>query len=332
MLIDSATRPLHSASTGFEHDAFIYADDEEFVRRSVSFVRAGIDSGEVVLVAVPKPQIALLRKELGERAGHVGFVDMAEVGRNPARILSLWRDLLDENPGRGVRALSELVYVGRTPAEIQEAMLHEALVNVAFEQAGPFRLRCPFAAGVLSPEFSVAENHPVLLPASGSAPTSEAVAGFESVEQSPAGQSWAAVVEKGFSTPLPAVPQDAERREFGLDDLTNLRGWVAEQARLYGVPGNRRDDLALALHEVCKNSIRFGGGRGTLTLWREGGSLICDVSDNGHITDLLVGRVVPSVSGEGGRGVWLTNQLCDLVQIRSTPRSTQVRLHTTLQT
>jgi hypothetical protein len=36
------------------------------------------------------------------------------------------------------------------------------------------------------------------------------------------------------------------------------------------------------------------------------------------------------VTLEGGRGVWLANQLCDLVQIRSAPRSTQVRLHITL--
>jgi anti-sigma regulatory factor (Ser/Thr protein kinase) len=94
---------------------------------------------------------------------------------------------------------------------------------------------------------------------------------------------------------------------------------------------DRVNDLALALHEICTNSTRFGGGRGTLSLWITGGSLICDVADQGLIDDLLVGRVLPPVDGLGGRGVWLANQLCDLVQLRSGQTGTQVRLHTRLR-
>ena len=55
-----------------------------------------------------------------------------------------------------------------------------------------------------------------------------------------------------------------------------------------------------------------------------------DVADQGRIDDLLVGRVLPPVDRLGGRGVWLANQLCDLVQIRSGEGFTQVRLHTRL--
>ena len=74
--------------------------------------------------------------------------------------------------------------------------------------------------------------------------------------------------------------------------------------------------------------MRFGGGRGTLSWWPADGRLICDVADRGRIDDLLVGRVLPPVDGLGGRGVWLANQLCDLVQVRSGGHGTQVRLHT----
>jgi len=35
---------------------------------------------------------------------------------------------------------------------------------------------------------------------------------------------------------------------------------------------------------------------------------------------------VPPLSTEGGRGLWLANQLCDLVQIRSAASGTAVRL------
>ena len=41
----------------------------------------------------------------------------------------------------------------------------------------------------------------------------------------------------------------------------------------------------------------------------------------------LAGRVLPSIHLPGGRGLRIANQLCDLVQIRSTPEGTTVRLH-----
>ena len=40
----------------------------------------------------------------------------------------------------------------------------------------------------------------------------------------------------------------------------------------------------------------------------------------------LAGRLRPPPTQEGGRGLWLANQLCDLVQIRSRPGRTTVRL------
>jgi hypothetical protein len=40
-----------------------------------------------------------------------------------------------------------------------------------------------------------------------------------------------------------------------------------------------------------------------------------------------VGRTPPSPDQRAGRGLWLANQLCDLVQIRSTEAGTVVRLH-----
>jgi anti-sigma regulatory factor (Ser/Thr protein kinase) len=315
VLIDSAIESRYGAPAGFRHDAFVYTDDRDFVRRSAPYVRTGIDAGEAVLVAVPQTRIALLREELGDAAEQVAFVDMTEVGRNPARIIPLWRDLLDENPGRPVRGLGEPVYVGRSPAEIEEARLHEALLNLVFEHAGPFRLRCPYQAAVVSPRVGIGASHP---------------RAHGSNRPAHHGRTWKALVEQGFREPLSVVPEAAERRGFEVGELTDLRLWVEGRARSYGLAEDRNDDLALALHEVCTNSVRFGGGRGTLSLWREGGSLICDVADSGHITDLLVGRVLPPAHLKGGRGVWLANQLCDLVQIRSTPGGTQIRLHTTL--
>ncbi|HET6296355.1 MAG TPA: sensor histidine kinase [Kribbella sp.] len=315
MLIDSATETQLGETTGFLHDAFVYNDDEEFVRHTAPFLRDGVTAGEVVLAALPEPRIALLREVLGSAADQVAFLDITSAGRNPARIIPLWRNVLDQNPHRGVRGIGEPAYRGRSEAGFEEAKLHEALLNVAFEHTGPFRLRCPYDAAVVSATLDPTENHPFVHDSNGSSrgagPRTE-------------------VASMIFRTPLPAVPEDAERMEFGLAELTEVRHWVNARARERGLSADRIDDLALALHEVCTNSIRFGGGRGELSLWIADDSLICEVADQGSIDDLLVGRVLPPVEGLGGRGVWLANQLCDLVQLRSGAGFTQVRLHTHL--
>jgi anti-sigma regulatory factor (Ser/Thr protein kinase) len=324
VLIDSATEPLHGVPAGFEHEAFVYTDDEEFVRGAAPFVRAGLEAGEAVLVAVPQARIDPLREELGPSADDVTFIDMAQAGRNPARIIPLWQEVLDEHPGRPVRGIGEPAYVGRTPAELAEAKLHEALLNLAFANAPSFRLRCPYQTAVLDPGLGVGETHPVVLP------TPQSPVRVCSTAPTGAG-SWAEVAEQTFRSPLPAVPANAEQQRFGAAELSGIRRRVTEWARSYGLSEDRNDDLALALHEMCTNSLRFGGGEGTLTIWHETGTLICDVADHGYITDLLVGRVLAPVTQEGGRGVWLANQLCDLVQVRSTGEATQVRLHLRLE-
>ncbi|MFI5713720.1 anti-sigma factor RsbA family regulatory protein [Kribbella sp. NPDC051620] len=309
MLIDSASDPdaPSGSPAGFQHDAFVYADDDEFVRRAAPFLRDGLIAGDAVLAALPEARIALLRKELGDLADEVTFIDITVAGRNPARIIPLWADILREHDGRPIRALGEPAYPGRSAAEYAEAKLHEALLNVAFQYSGPFRLRCPYSVTLgLDP----AGNHP--------APACE-----------PA-RDWDDVALRLFGAPLAGVPETAERREFGLAELTGVRRWVADRARSYGLQADQVDDLALASHEICTNSVRFGGGRGTLSLWTQDGSLVLDIADGGRIDDLLVGRVLPRNDGRGGRGVWLANQLCDLVQIRSGAAGTQVRLHSRL--
>jgi hypothetical protein len=45
------------------------------------------------------------------------------------------------------------------------------------------------------------------------------------------------------------------------------------------------------------------------------------------LEDPLIDRVRPAAHAAGRRGLWLANQLCDLVQIRTLPSGTVVRLH-----
>jgi anti-sigma regulatory factor (Ser/Thr protein kinase) len=302
VLTDSA-KSLHGVPDGFSHDAFVYRDDDEFVQQAAPFLRDGLAGNEALLAALPPARIAKLRSALGSAADQVTFLDMTIVGRNPARIIPLWRDLLDQYAGRPVRGIGEPAYPGRSAVELDEAGLHEALLNVAFETESDFRLLCPYDVSLVTP--AVAETH------------------SDSFARSS--------VEETFRTRLPGVPADAEQLEFRLAaELAAVRQWLATRARVRGLSGSGLDDFTLALHEICKNSVRFGGGHSRLSLWTSDSSLVVDVADQGRIDDLLVGRVLPPVDKLGGRGVWLANQLCDLVQIRSGEGFTQVRLHTRL--
>ena len=300
MLKDSATDSLHGVPAGFQHDAFVYASDEEFVRLAVAFVHEGLAAGEAIVAVLPPERIALLREPLGPARDQVRFIDMSVAGSNPARLIPLLRDTLEQQTGQAIRGLGEAAYAGRGAAEYDEVLLHEALIDIAFADDRSFRLQCAYEASI------------------GIDPTATH-SGAE------------ALAEKTFRTALNGVPDRAERWEFGLVDLGQVRQWVNAQAASHGVSQDRLDDLALALHEICTNSIRFGGGSGTLSVWIADGTLICDVADRGRIDDLLVGRVLPPLDGLGGRGVWLANQLCDLVQLRSGDDFTQVRLHTRLR-
>ena len=79
------------------------------------------------------------------------------------------------------------------------------------------------------------------------------------------------------------------------------------------------------MDEVVTNTLRHGGGRGLLRVWSEDGDLVCEVCDAGTISDQLVGRVRPPLDQANGRGLWIANHFCDLVQIRSSDAGTVVR-------
>jgi anti-sigma regulatory factor (Ser/Thr protein kinase) len=95
-----------------------------------------------------------------------------------------------------------------------------------------------------------------------------------------------------------------------------------------GIDLERASDLTLAVSEVAANSVRYGGGGGAIRVWQSSDALVCEVTDRGRLEDPLVGRLRPPLAQAGGRGVWLANQLCDLVQIRSNRQGTTVRIHT----
>jgi anti-sigma regulatory factor (Ser/Thr protein kinase) len=136
------------------------------------------------------------------------------------------------------------------------------------------------------------------------------------------GDGW----DGGSDADLAAPPSTAETLDFGQGPLERVRRFVAHQLG-WALAPSQLTDLLQAVTEVAGNSLVHGGGAGTLRTWRTDAAAVCEVRDRGRIRDPLVGRVRPSIEQEGGRGLWMVNQLCDLVQLRSSARGTVVRMH-----
>jgi anti-sigma regulatory factor (Ser/Thr protein kinase) len=308
----SATRPTGS----FRHTALLYSGEGEFVDGVAAFVREGLEAGEPVLVVVSAAKIELLRAELGDAAAGALFADMAEVGANPGRIISAWDDFLrDHCVGDGpVRGVGEPVGPERDDAELAECHRHEALLNLAFAEAPGFWLLCPYDVDALDP--AVIEHarvtHP-LVDEGGLEQSSIAYGGLESACTPP-------------DAPLTEPPERARMVPFDADSLAAVRIATWQLGVTTGLDDSRVEDLLLAVNELASNSVRHGGGRGVVRLWSEGGALVCEVSDGGQMTAPLAGRLRPDTGQASGYGLWLVNQLCDLVQVRVGAAGTVVRL------
>jgi anti-sigma regulatory factor (Ser/Thr protein kinase) len=297
---------------GFQHQALLYEGADEYLAGTVPFLEAALEAGEPAMVAVRKPQADLLRDALGQGARQVRFTAMEEAARNPAGVVPLWREFVDAAGGARVRGVSEPVWPERGPAGLEECHREEALLNVAFARHPGWSLLCPYdACGLPDAELEKAAMSHRWISREG---RTEGSAAFEPDLDL-------------FAGALPPPPAAADVFPFGLRELSQMRSRVAAAAERAGMSRQGVADLVTAAGELGANSVMHGGGAGTLRLWRDNGSLLVEVEDRGLIEDPLVGRLRPDVSQEGGRGLWLANQLCDLVQIRSGQGGTVVRLH-----
>ena len=112
------------------------------------------------------------------------------------------------------------------------------------------------------------------------------------------------------------------------NDLARVRAFTTRQAERAGLSDRRLRDLVIAVGELAANTLAHTSGPGMLAIWATPEEIICQVQDTGHIEDPVTGRLRPDPADlGGGRGLWVVNQVCDLVQIRTGRRETQIRLH-----
>jgi anti-sigma regulatory factor (Ser/Thr protein kinase) len=299
----------------------LYASQAEFLEGATAFIREGIANGEPILVVVDASKIAALEAALdgsghaGSTGGHVTFADMATVGQNPARIIPAWHDFVEghrlQAPSSRMRGIGEPIWAGRSATELVECRQHEALLNLAFADADGFTLLCPYDTSSLDP--TVIEQahgtHPEIHRHQACSPSPR----YDGVHP-----------DDLLTEPLDDPPATVTTLEFGRR-LAPVRHFAADFVAAMGFRG-RAADVALVVGELATNSVRHGGGSGTVHLWTRGAALVCEVRDRGRIVDPMIGRRKPVRGQMGGRGLWLVNQLCDLVQIRSGAAGSTVRV------
>jgi anti-sigma regulatory factor (Ser/Thr protein kinase) len=295
------------------HAALLYASVDEFATWALRFVDAGLDADEPVLVSAPGQEISFLRARMNGRAHRVSWADMTRIGANPSRIIPHMHAFASAHAGRPVRCLQALAWAARTCAEHSEAIRHEALINLAFV-AAPVRILCTYDSERLDPGIirSAMSTHPVLLREGHTGPSSAYDA--------------CTVFPDECDRPLPRPPDGAATLAYR-GDLAALRAFAARHASDIGLSEDRVLDLVLAVGELAANTFRHTDAGGVLAIWSAGDELVCQLKDSGHITDALAGRHLAGADASESHGLMIVHQVCDLVELRSGPGGTAIRLH-----
>jgi anti-sigma regulatory factor (Ser/Thr protein kinase) len=303
-------------SAEFAHSAFLYRNSAQYVSGVVGFVHAALKDDEPVFVAVPGARLDVLRQTLGRDLPHDSWADMRELGRNPGRILAALLSFAERHAGRAIRVVQESMWAGRSAAEIVEATRHEALTNTAFAESS-VTLLCPYDADALpSAVLTQARRTHARLVVDGEVSVSGAYTDPLSVYAD-------------CDLPLPEPSAATPALVFSAGQTANARQFTDSWARDTPLSAARRGDLVLAVGEAIANSIAHGGGRGTLRLWTsDDRGVVAEIRDSGKLVNPLAGRSRPHpASANGGRGLWMMHQLCDLVEIRAAEEGLTLRLH-----
>jgi anti-sigma regulatory factor (Ser/Thr protein kinase) len=305
------------STAGLRHVALFYGGRRDYLASVAGYARRALGRGEPLFVAVPGSRVNMLRGALAADAGPVMFGDMAQIGRNPARIIPALRAFIDGHPGERVCYLGEPAWDARTDLELREAARHEALVNQAFADV-PATIVCAYDLPGLPAEVlaDAERTHPILVRRGASLPSTAYLG--------------PGALPPRCDQPLSRPPRRARTYHYRAD-LRTVRDLVTQCAVRAGLQLDRMLDLVLAVSEVAANTLCHTTSGGTLCVWQTEAEILCQIDDSGRISDPLAGRVRPAADEPRGHGLWVVNQVCDLVELRTGKLGTTVRLHMSLR-
>jgi anti-sigma regulatory factor (Ser/Thr protein kinase) len=299
-----------SSECALRHNAFVFASDDEYVARSLAFLRDGLAAGEGCVVANTRDGIALMRDALGADADRVTFLDVSATYSRPARALAAYygafRERLRTAPS--VRAVAS-VQVGPAPGEWEEWAAYEAITNLAYSHLPVWALCTYDARGLPDPVLeSVWRTHPEVLSD-----------GWRESERFEDPREMVRTL-----TPEPEPLPELRSFQAG-DDLERFREQLARELVVEGVPEAKALDMLVAGTEVAANALRHGAGIDQVRVGRAEGRFVCEVVDCGAgFDDPVAGYLAPR---EGvGTGLWVARQLSWKVESFDSPDGFTVRV------
>ncbi len=297
---------------GVSHAMLVYRSPGEHAEACADYVGAGMAVQADVLVAGTDGHVGLLRSRLGERAGQVEVTRLSVMAADPGRVLSVLRLFALEHAAGPTRFVQDVGWLSRPEEELAEAIRYEALMCQAFD-GSPVSVLCTYDARLPAATLAAAERaHPVVL---------------DGGRRQGAGYGAGGQLQSPLAGVMSSPPDDAHAMTFRGDQVA-VRRFAQDRGRQAGLSRDRVMDLVIAVGELAGNTLRHTAGVGRLTMWMAAGELVCQVSDDGHITDPLIGTLRPDPTAAGTqRGLWLVHQVGDLVQLRSGPSGTTVRVH-----
>jgi anti-sigma regulatory factor (Ser/Thr protein kinase) len=298
-----------------QHDALLYRDAGELRAVVRGFADDAAAADEPLLALLPPASLELLGDVLDGCGAAVEVLDASEAGRNPSRLIPTMLTWLEDRRTRA-RVVSESIWPGRDEVEMTECLRHEALVNHALA-AEAVSLLCPFDVAHLDGDVIAGAEmtHPRLIDEAGIRVSER----YGDPLVAARGESWP---QREPAEPICALDFDG--------DLWALRHRITGLEMLQELDPGRRGDLVFAVNEAASNVLLHGDGTCRARIWRDGGRIVSEIVSASAIEDPLAGRRRPDPQAIGGRGLWLINELCDLVEVRSGPEGASVRMHVAL--
>lgn len=295
--------------------AGFYEGDQGLLPLVVPFVRAGLDADERIVIALGGEHAETARSVLPSSPE---ITYLPDGYARPAGIVSVLLGVLRAHAATSsgrMRIVGELAGDSLAPAAWGPWARYEAAVNHLY---GPFAATamCAYDTTTVSDRVlaDVVATHSDLTGTGGSQPNHRFQDPIAFLKNASAGRD-----------SLESTPPVFESVD---PDPALARQWVQAAAQGCAIAPDVLEDLLVGVSEVVTNAQLHGCAPVLLRVWAAPERMVVVVSDRGAGPSFPYAGLVPVEGRPGGRGLWITHQLCGQVDHLVSADGFAVRLST----